>query len=130
MPNAITSQTLVDGPRNTIVKITIVGDGSGEETNTVLFDASSYGYGSTNNKLMRIQYLLNGFDAVLYWDATANVVIKPLDQDIEEDSDFSDAGGIINNGGTGRTGDILISTNGLGSGDEGYIVLYIKQRGA
>lgn len=132
MANAITTQVINDGQRNVVIKVTIVGDGSGEETKTVLFDASAYTPATTNNNLRRITYLLNGFDAVLYWDATTDVVLMPLDQDLQEDVDFTGEntryGGIPNNGGAGRTGDILITTTGLGSGDVGYIVLHLNKK--
>ena len=129
MANVITEQVIVDGPKNTIVKFFIVGDGSGEETNLVLYDASAYSTGSTNNRLRKISYNLNGFDAVLYWDATANVPIISLDQDLQEEVDFFKYGAsLINNAGAGKTGDILLTTTGLGAGDKGYIILHINQR--
>lgn len=131
MANDIQTQVLEDGNRNTIIKVTIVGDGTGDETDTVIFDASAYKTASTDNSLRQIKYNLNGFDATLYWDGAANVVLMTLDQDLQEDVDFSEHGkypALVNNAGAGRTGDILITTNGLGAGDEGYMVLYINQR--
>lgn len=129
MPNTITTQVLVDGDRVTRIKYFITGDGSGEETNTVLYDASTSANQSTNNALRGITYQLNGFSARLDWDATANVKLITLDSDLQEVVDYSEFGGIINNATTGRTGDILITTTGLGAADEGYIVLSLNQRG-
>jgi len=129
MANTVTQQIIEDGKKNTIIKFFISGDGSGEETNYTLFDASAYITESTNNRLRKICYNLNGFDAVLYWDATLNVPIISLDEGLQEEVDFFKYGGsLINNAGAGKTGNILITTTGLGAGDEGYLILHINQR--
>lgn len=132
MANKISTQVILDGQSQTIIKVTIEGDGSGEETNAVIFDASAYTPAVTNNLLREIKYLLNGFSATLYWDATANVMLIELDEGLQEEIDFTNGNtryaGIPNNGGAGRTGDILISTTGLGAGDKGYLMLYVKKK--
>lgn len=131
MAHTITKQTIVDGHyRNTVVKINIKGDGASAEFNKqILFDASDYATGSTDNKLMQIQYFLNGFTAELFWDATTDVPLISLNKDIDRKEKFWRVGGIVNNGAAGRTGDILISTSGLNaSTKDGYILLYIKER--
>ena len=43
MANTITRQTVLNGARNVVIKLSIVGDGSGEETATSAFDASAFG---------------------------------------------------------------------------------------
>lgn len=131
MANTITSQTLVDGSRNTVVKVTITSDASGEITNGVIFDASAFVGGNTSNKLMRIQYHLNNFSGVLYWDATSPVQMINLMPNIPDDQKYFKYGGLINNGGVGQTGDILLSTHGLASapaGTTGDIILYVKKK--
>jgi len=128
MANTITKQTLVDDIRKTVVKITIVGDGSGEETNYVLYDASSYTHNSINNKLMKLEYALNGFTANLNWDATADVFIMNLLDKYPFKHCFEWFGGIINNSGTGKTGDILMTTIGLGAADVGTIILTVYKK--
>jgi hypothetical protein len=128
MANAISTQVLVDGSRNTVIKVVIVGDGSGEEVDTVIFDASSYETASDDNKLWKIQYSTSGCGAFLEWDATTNIPLFALPNDYADKACFEEAGGIINNGAAGRTGDILITTNGLGANDSIFILFYIKQR--
>jgi len=128
MANAINTQVIIDGKRSTVIKVTIEGDGTGEETDTVIFDASAYTPATDNNSLREIKYLLNGFSATLSWDATANVMLLELDDSLQEEINFSTYGGIPNNGGTGRTGDIVMTTVGLGAGDKGYIILYINKK--
>jgi hypothetical protein len=134
MANLISIQTIIDGPRSSVIKIGIVGDGSGEEASTVIYDASAYTPPCTNDKLMKIEYSISGFSARLDWDAIVNVPLMNLVEahpymalyDFCEDS--MAFGGIPNNGGTGRTGDILITTFGLGLGDSGHIILYINKK--
>jgi hypothetical protein len=128
MANTITTQVLNDGSITTAVKVTILGDGSGDETNTVIFDASAYDPAVTSNKLRKIDYTTVGASAVLLWDATANVPLMGLPADYSDSKSFISEGGLINQGGAGVTGDILISTTGLGSGDLITLVLVVDKR--
>lgn len=123
----LTTQVIVDGKRNSIIKVFITG--IADISKGVLYDASAYTPAVTENKLREIAYQLNGFSATLYWDATIDVPLITLDQDLQEEVDyFRYGGGLVNNGGAGRTGDILITTKGLVAGKEGYIILYINKR--
>ncbi len=127
MANTITSQTILNGSRNLIVKTTITGDGSGEESNTVLIDASAFD--TSDIKIMSVTSSLTGFSFKLSWDATANVdALVVSERDTEQC--FRKIGGLVNNSGAGKTGDILISSTGLGSGDEGYVILNMKKKNA
>ena len=132
MANTIATQTIVDGSKCLVVKIDILGDGSGEETDTVLIDASSFTPAFTNNRLCGIYGALNGFTARLFWDADTNVPMLTLpDYDFELTCEQSlKWGGIPNNAGTGKTGDILITTNGLGNGDSGTIIFSLRKKSA
>jgi hypothetical protein len=51
----------------------------------------------------------------------------PQDKDVCQK--FSKVGGLINNAGTGKTGDLVITTAGLGAGDTVELVVYVKKRG-
>jgi hypothetical protein len=131
MANTITSQTLEDGQRNSIVKVTILSDGSGEITKGIIYDASAFANDHQNNKLMRITYHLNGFEGTLYWDASTDVQMMNLSLDHPDDVNYCYTGGLINNAGSGKTGDILLSTSGLAAapaGSTGEIVLYVKKK--
>lgn len=127
MANIIEKQTIVDGSRNLVVKVHIDGDGSGEETNTVLIDASTYTPAFTDLKLMKIQSNFVGFTAELIWDATTNVHGWEI-PDYEQVQEFREVGGIPNSAGPGKTGDVLITTTGLGAGDTGHALLYFKKK--
>jgi hypothetical protein len=130
MANSLEKQTIIDGSRNLVVKIHIEGDGSGDESETVLIDASSYSPASTDIKIMGIHSTLSGFTADLLWDATTNVAIMNL-PDYEYNLNgpqIGHFGGLVNNAGAGKTGDILVTTSNLGAGDHGTIILEMKKR--
>lgn len=126
MANTVTKQVLVNGSRNYVIKVMIVGDGSGEETATRLNSAT--GDLGTDCKLMAVQANLTGFSATLLWDATTDVNATQIANDVDVRQKWIKEGGLINNAGTGKTGDILITTKGLGSGDIGELVLYLKKK--
>lgn len=128
MVNTIEFQTIQDDSRNTIIKVDIIGDGSGEETKTVIFDASTYLNTTVEKKLWKIEYEQNGFSSVLEWDATADKQLITIEDAHHEHVCWEWFGGYSNAYYAGRTGDILLTTSGLGAGDRGYIILYIKHR--
>lgn len=125
MANTITSQVLNNGARNLALNIFITGDGSGDETDTLLVDASAYA--ATEFVLTGIWANLSGFTLDLAWDATANVpFLHVANYDMNYMPKHID--GIPNNAGAGKTGDVLFSTNGLGSGDKGSVILQLKKK--
>jgi len=131
MAHAVTTQVLVDGSSNTIIKVNIKGDNATatELVKVIIFNASAYATGSVDNKLMEIEYGLNGFSAELLWDATTDIPLISLEQDHPTKAEFWIEGGLVNNSAAGRTGDILITTTGLASSVKaGYMIFYIKER--
>lgn len=127
MANTIEVQTLVDGSRNLVVKVHIDGDGTGDESATTLIDASAYSPAFADAKLMKIQSNLVGFTAELLWNATTDKHAWQL-PDYEQVQDFHYFGGIINDAGSGKNGDVNITTTGLGAGDSGHMILYFKKK--
>lgn len=127
MPNTITKQTIHDGDRNLVVKVNIAGDGSGDESSTELIDASSYKNAPSDLKIMRIVGTLSGFALTLEWNASANVDAYTIPGDEDVDIDFSQFGGLPNNAGSGKNGDIDFTTVGLGS-EDGSFTLYMKKK--
>ena len=131
MAHTLTTQVIVNGRKATIIKITIKGDGaSGELNKAILFDASAYLTASVANKIMEIEYCLNGFSAELFWDATTDVPAISLANGYPTHHKFWDVGGLVNNGAAANvTGDILISTLGLAAtAYSGHIILYLMER--
>lgn len=131
MANTITTQTLLDGDRNAVIKIHIVSDGTAE-SNTQIVDVSGLSNLDTNVatgevRLDKVKANLSGFAADLHWDATSNVDIMSV-PDGESDHDFKRFGGLANNAGAGKTGDVLMSLRGNSAGDEGTIVLEMVKK--
>lgn len=124
---AVTSQTIVDGSRISVISTVIVGNG-GDLTDQVIYDASSFVDPTTDNKIMWIKHSMVGFSGFLSWDATANIVFYPIPAEEAQHTSFVEFGGIINNAGAGKTGDILLTTSGLGSGDTGLIIFQINKK--
>lgn len=129
MANTVETTTLVDGSRDLIVRIHLDSDGaSGELSNQVIVDASTFTPAFTEVKLMKIKSNLIGFTAELIWDADtdAHAWVCP---DYEQNMDFTDMGGIPNANLTNPTGDILLTTSGFtATTDTGHILLYLKKK--
>lgn len=128
MANTITSQVFVDGSRNTVIKWHVSGDGTGDETATAVVDASALTPVPTQLKVMEVEAALVGCSAVLEFDATANQPIISLPEG-EDVYDFRDPhGGIPDPLATGTTGDIVITTTGLGAGDSATVIISCKKK--
>ena len=126
MANTVTKQTLVDGQRRLIVKVDIAGDGTGEETGTIIIDASTYSPAFTDCTIKAVQTQIVGFTAKLLFDATTDVTALSVTDGVGSygiSDIIAECGGIPNNAGEGKTGDILITTAGLGAGDHGTIII-------
>jgi hypothetical protein len=122
MAFTITKQELTRSTGRVVLKVYI--DGAADGTAQLLNVAT--GDFGTKPSLMAVKGSLNGFNAVLLWDATTDVPIISLEGDKSFHHDFSQYGGIVNNGGAGRTGDILITTTGIATTDSGFIILDVK----
>lgn len=130
MANTLTENVRLDGERKLVLEYQITGDGSGEESDTVLVDFSGLSAnGFAEFAIQKILWSLTGFSVTLDWDATANVKAFECPQG-DGGYDFGLIGGpLVNTAGTGKTGDLLISTSGLGSNDSGTIRIEGYKRG-
>lgn len=120
MVDAVSSQTLVDGSRNVVMKFTNLSDGTGESA-VLKVDVSALNGAPTAVKVNRVHYSVTGMVATLLWDADTDV--RMLDLAGDGVFDFTGFGGLVNNGGAGVTGDIKLTTTGHTSGDNYSIVL-------
>jgi len=122
MANIVAIQTLVDGPRNVVIKATGLLDTSDVSLATLIdpallstLDGQSTGPSPTRLIIDKITYNIEPACSVnLYWDATSDVLITAL-----VDTGVLDAkpvGGIVNTEATGVTGKILYSTSGWSGG--------------
>ena len=72
----------------------------------------------------KVSHSIIGFTQVqLLFDATTNTIALGLAQDSNGHMDFSEFGGLKNTAGSGKTGDILLTTIGASSNDSYVIVL-------
>ena len=127
MADAVTSQTIQDGERNCIMKVTNVSDGTGEsavaKVDVSALASNSEGKSCSEVKVMRVSHAIVGMSVQLFLDATSNVLLMELAESSNGHMDFKDFSGIPNNAGSGKTGDILFTTKGHSSGDTYSIVL-------
>lgn len=124
MSDAVSSQTIIDGPRNTVIKITNTSDGTGESAVTKV-DVSGLSGAPATVKIERVHYSVAGMVARLLWDADTDVTILDLQGD--GCFDARDYGGLPNNGADGVTGDIKLTTVGHTSGDSYSIILELAK---
>ena len=127
MADAVTSQTIQDGERNCIMKFTNVSDGTGEsavaKVDVSALTSNSRGVACSEVRVMRISHAIVGMSVQLFFNATSNVLLMELAESSNGHMDFKDFGGIPNNAGSGKDGDILFTTKGHSSGDTYSIVL-------
>jgi len=130
MANTITTTVINDGSKHLDVVVNILGDGSGEETDTLLIDRSTYAPAGTKTSVVEVYGNLGGFTAALSFDATADLVFARLpDGNPFKYQWFDDEPQGISStkAGAGATGDILISTSGLGNGEGGTFTLRMRK---
>ena len=127
MADAVTSQTIQDGERNLVMKFTNVSDGTGEsavaKVDVSALASNSAGIACSEVRVMRISHAIVGMSVQLFLNATSNVLLMELAESSNGHMDFTDFGGLPNNAGSGKTGDILFTTKGHSSGDTYSIVL-------
>lgn len=124
MADAVASQTIMNGPRKAVMKFTNVSDGTGESA-VKKVDASDLG--ATMLKIDRIYYATSTMSVRILWDATTDVdafVIGAFQTGV---LDFTPIGGLINNAGTGVTGDINFTTIGHTAGANYSIILEMSK---
>lgn len=128
MANSSTIQILEDGPRNSIVKLTGVLDTSNEAVNTKI-DVTQFTPVPTQYRIDGIWYSISDqLEVQLQWHATTNVLIVPLAGRGKQF--YKQFGGLINNAGAGKNGNIDLLTTGWASGTQIYeIILWLVKSG-
>lgn len=131
MADAVTSQTLIDQDRVAIMKFTNISDGTGESA-VLKVDVSALsapaGKVCSGVSIVRIYASTEGMGVDVLWDATTDVIAMTLGPDQFYEYGFDDFGGIWNNSGAGKTGDIRFTTIGASSGDRYTIILYMTKQ--
>lgn len=127
MADAVTTQTILDGERLYIGKFTNISDGTGEAA-VLKIDASTLAANNNGNacngvKINKIWAQTYGMAVDILWDATTDVLADTIPADVMYKMCFSDFGGIPNNAGSGKTGDVMFTTTGAASGDRYTIII-------
>jgi hypothetical protein len=130
MANTVTIRQILDSPDFNETHVYILGDGSGEETNTVIFDASALSGGNASWQIWEVQGMTRSFTATLKFDQTTpSPFFITSDSTITYDRWEPDCSTpVFNPAEDGTTGDITMDTNGLGSGDNGIIVIRLRKK--
>lgn len=133
MANVTNIQTLVDGPRNVVVKVTGILDTS-DVTLATLIDPALLSAvdiaGSVPTRLIidKISYNIeSGLAVNLYWDATTDILITSLASSGDDICSY-EYGGLYNNAGTGVTGKILYSTQGWAGTVSFNVILQCRKK--
>lgn len=127
MPDAVSSQTILDGERLFIGKFTNISDSSGE-TAVVKIDVSAlnpnaFGLACNGVKINKIWAQTQGMSVDILWDATTDVLCETVPENQFYLMDYSSFGGLPNNAGAGKTGDVLFTTVGAAAGDRYTIII-------
>jgi hypothetical protein len=127
MADAVTSQTLMDGERLAVMKFTNISDGTGETAVTKVtvsaLNPNSWGKACTGVTVTKIMSVCHGMEVRMYWDASTDVPFFLSTVNTNYENDFSSFGGIANNAGTGKNGNIVFSTADQTNGDTYTVVL-------
>jgi hypothetical protein len=127
MADAVTSQTILDGERLFIGKFTNISDSSGE-TAVVKIDVSALnpsaaGLACNGVKINKVWAQTYGMGVDILWDASTDLICESIPENQFYLMDYSSFGGLPNNAGTGKTGDVLFSTVGAAAGDRYTIII-------
>ena len=126
MADAVTSQIIFDGTRTAVMKFTNISDGTGESA-VLKVDVSALtgfqGQTCTGVNIVTLDAMTVGMGVDILWDATTDVICYTIGADQFVSFDFARFGGITNNAGSGKTGDLMFTTVGATAGDRYTIVL-------
>ena len=133
MADAVASQIIVDGPCFVAIKLTNISDGTGETAVTkvdvsALEADSRTGQSCTDVNIERIWWQCIGMKVRILFDADTDVMAIELGENQSGNHDYSVFGGLTNNAGTGKTGDVKFTTVGASSGDTYTVILYLRKK--
>ena len=131
MADAVTSQTLFDGDKHVVMKFTNISDGTGEsavkKVDVSALESDINGNTCTSVAIEKIWWQCIGMKVRMFFDATSDKFIIELGENQRVYHDYSEFGGIKNNAGSGKTGDIDFTTVGHSSADTYTIILKMRK---
>ncbi|MEI6183895.1 MAG: hypothetical protein WCP65_00090 [Bacteroidota bacterium] len=133
MANTITNTRLLANEQRVIQYICIASDGT-QETNTIIYNSSAVATAigiadPLKSTIIRARYVSNAALGVVNLDFDASTKVLALAMPYNGysmDMNFKDIGGLKNTAGTGITGNILLTTTGLASGNKITLILEVR----
>jgi len=136
MANSVNTQVLQDGPRNVVIKVEGILDTS-DLGSTVIADPAAFGGMDNTGSIKALGFIVDRvqfsvedtLECRLAWDATAPT--RMLELTGRSTEKFERFGGLTNNSGAGRTGKILLSTEGWAAAKvlSFSLILSLKKQG-
>lgn len=130
MADAVTTQTIFQGDKVLVMKFTNISDGTGE-TNVVKVNVASLtkyqGMPCIAVQIDKVYAMTHGMEVRLYWEASTPQLIMTVPQNVMNTQSFDEFGGIDNNAGTGKTGNITFTTADASAGDMYTIILVMRK---
>jgi len=131
MVDAVATQTIQDGQKMVVQKFTNVSDGTGEDA-VVKVDVSALvanarGDACTGVTIEKIWWQCIGMKVQILFNATTNVFCIELGENQSGHHDYTTFGGLTNNAGTGKDGDVLFTTVGHTSADTYTIIMSMRK---
>ena len=127
MADTVTSQKIVDGERNLVMKFTNISDGTGESAVTKVdvstLSKDAYGAPCTRVTVSKIYIATHGMEVRMYWDASTDVPFFLSAAGATQTLDFSGFTSIPNDAGAGVNGNIVFSTVDHTAGDSYWCIL-------
>ena len=131
MADTVASQTLQDGIKQADFKFTNVSDGSGESAvkkiDVSALSTNERGQACTRVTIDEIWWQCNGMKVQVLFDASTDLLCIELGENQSGHHDYSSFGGLVNNAGSGVTGDILFTTVGHSSADTYTITMKVRK---
>jgi hypothetical protein len=134
MANTITNSVLLAGSKEAVIYITLASDGT-NETATVIYDSSAIATTVGDNDTLDCT-IIDIYGAAsaastarvnLLFDATTDLNAFNIPVGSPSKANFRKIGGLPNKAGTGKTGDILLTTTGLAAGDSIILVITVRR---
>lgn len=125
MADAVTSQTIFDGTGKIVMKFTNISDGTGESA-VLKVDVSALTPAAEEVRIEKIKYSTTGMSVDILWDATTDVIAWHIPADRAGEFDFKEYP-LRNNAGSGKTGDVMLTTIGHSAGDRYTIILEMRK---
>ena len=132
MADAVATQTIIDGPSHAVLKFTNISDSTGESAVTKVdvsaLNASVDGDPCTSVIIEKIWWQCIGMKVRILWDADTDLMCIELGENQSGNHDYVAFGGLTNNAGAGKTGDVKFTTIGHTAADTYTVILYLRKR--